>query len=193
MESQIDITFTKHHSHFVVGVLDIVDSTKITAVLDGDAIDHFYTIFLSEITKAVRSQDGWVIKNIGDGILFYFPKTDYGTETTFQKIIDSAKIILNAREKINQELSAQHLPTISYRMSLSFGPVSAMLGKNEEIIDIFGSTVSTCAKFNKLAAPNTIVVGQTLFEHLDGEKVAHKNIGTYAVSKEFTFPVYQID
>lgn len=192
METSYPIAFSKHHSHFVVGILDIVKSTETTTRLDGAEIDLFYTIFLSEVTKTVYEQEGIVIKNIGDGILFYFPKSDYATPVVFESIVAAARAIRSVRDVINAKLMGAGLPEISYRISMSFGPVSVMLGKNEEIIDLFGSTVSTCAKINKLAQPNTIVVGEELFEHLDMSKEKSEKIGRYQVREDFGFDVFMI-
>jgi UDP-N-acetylglucosamine 1-carboxyvinyltransferase len=46
MDSHAPITFSKHHSKLIVGVLDIVKSTELTSTLSADEVDSFYTIFL---------------------------------------------------------------------------------------------------------------------------------------------------
>ncbi len=59
-----------------VGFIDLVDSTKNTITMEGfDYIRKYYSTFINSISENVKSYSGKVIKNIGDCLLFYFPKT----------------------------------------------------------------------------------------------------------------------
>jgi len=58
------------------GFTHIVDSTKNIATMEGlENIRKYYSTFINSISKIVKSYGGKVLKNIGDCILFYFPKT----------------------------------------------------------------------------------------------------------------------
>ncbi len=185
MDSHAPITFSKHHSKLIVGVLDIVKSTEITSTLSADEVDSFYTIFLEEFTRAIFQAGGVVVKNVGDGILFYF--TGEPTEAVVVSLG-----LLELRPHINKRLIGQGLPMISYRISMSFGPVSAMINSKGSIVDIFGATVSTCAKFNKAAQANSVIIGEALSEHLEAGRFEVHNAGRYQVRKDFSFPLYEV-
>ena len=58
-----------------VGFIDLVDSTKNIATMDNlESIRIYYSTFINSISKIVKSYGGKVIKNIGDCLLFHFPK-----------------------------------------------------------------------------------------------------------------------
>ncbi len=192
MPEETQITFAKHHSRFVVGVLDIVHSTETTVSLDGDAIDHFYTIFLREISKVIHTHGAKVIKNVGDGVIFYFPQTAEINEESFQEVVSCSSALLEARTKLNSQLTESQLPEISYRVSMSYGQVSAMLDSQSKIIDLFGATLNTCDKFNKLAQPNTAVVGEALYEKLARYGFKGEKIADFAIGQKMRFGVYQL-
>lgn len=192
-------SFAKFHSSFVVGFLDIVHSTEITAPLTGDMIDDFYTIFLEETSRLLVGNGAEIIKNVGDGILFYFPETSASSHVhegkVFARVVATAKTLLGGREEINMRLKDAHLPQIDFRISMSYGSVSAMLGKEGSIIDLFGSVINTCTKMNKMAEANTCIVGDALHEKLleSGavNENATKHIGDYTLG-DLAFPVFQV-
>lgn len=189
--------FAKFHSELVVGMLDIVRSTEITMSLSGDQIDDFYATFLQETSAILHSHGAIVIKNIGDGILFYFPKTFKKDAESFAEVIECANALLAGRARINEKLSSEHLPTIEYRVSFSFGAVSAMLGSDGSIIDLFGSVINTCTKMNKMAKPNTCIAGEALHTKLlelglAGADDFGEKIGDYKIGDKMSFGVWEI-
>jgi class 3 adenylate cyclase len=74
--------------------------------------------------------------------------------------------ILSANSIINSKLVEEDLPSISYRISADYGTVELATSATSNSVDIFGSTVNTCAKINDLASPNEMVIGQDLYEVL---------------------------
>ncbi len=189
--------FAKFHSELVVGMLDIVRSTEITMTLSGDQIDDFYATFLQETSAILHSHGAIIIKNIGDGILFYFPKTFKKDAESFAEVIECAKALLAGREKINEKLLTEKLPTIEYRVSFSFGAVSAMLGSDGSIIDLFGSVINTCTKMNKMAKPNSCIAGEALHTKLlelslAGAGDLGEKIGDYKIGDKMSFGVWEI-
>jgi class 3 adenylate cyclase len=192
MEDTSPIRFSKYHSSLVVGVLDIVHSTQTTMPLSAEKIDEFYTVFLEEISGVLSRYNVKIIKNMGDGLLFYFPQSIDATEVVFEEVVNCGRALLDERSQINNKLSDLALPTISYRISMSYGPVSVMLDSNETIIDLFGSTVNTCAKINKLAEPDTLIVGQALYEQLLKINTPMHVVGEYKLGETLTLPVYVV-
>jgi class 3 adenylate cyclase len=193
MQENTSITFSTNHAKIVVGVLDIVHSTETTISLSADNIDAFYTIFLQEIAKVLHSHKAIPIKNMGDGILFYFPQTEALSADDLSEVVACGRALLSSRDAINAKFAEAGLPTISYRVSMSFGPVSAMLDDKKKVSDLFGATVTTCSKINKLALPNTFVAGEALETLLSSISVNAKKIDDYHVGNDVVFGVYQID
>ncbi|HET9774743.1 MAG TPA: response regulator, partial [Nitrososphaeraceae archaeon] len=67
----------------------------------------------------------------------------------------------------NQELSKQHLPPFSYRISMDFGVLDLALVGDYSQIDLFGSTVNRCSKINSsLSIANQIIIGDNFYRIL---------------------------
>ena len=101
-----------------VGFIDLVNSTKNIATMDNlESIRRYYSTFINSISENVKSYGGKVIKNIGDCLLFYFPKTtDVNNTEVFRDVIECGFKILDKRYNINQELSKQQLPPFNYEL-----------------------------------------------------------------------------
>jgi len=155
-----------------VGFIDLVDSTKNIAGMEGLAnIRKYYSTFINSVSNLIssNSSDGKVIKNIGDCILFYFPKTSNTNDAnSFQNAIGCCFKILDERYKINNELAKQHLPPFNYKISMDYGVLDLALVGDYSQIDLFGSTVNLCSKLNSssLSVPNEIIIGDNLYRIL---------------------------
>jgi CheY-like chemotaxis protein len=155
-----------------VGFIDLVDSTKNIAAMEGLAnIRKYYSTFINSVSNLIssNSSDGKVIKNIGDCILFYFPKTSNTNDAnSFQNAIGCCFKILDERYKINNELAKQHLPPFNYKISMDYGVLDLALVGDYSQIDLFGSTINLCSKLNSssLSVPNEIIIGDNLYRIL---------------------------
>jgi len=67
------VTFSGKEISVVVGIVDMVSSTKICAKLGPAKASTYYQVFINSMSKILSRYDGVVIKNIGDCLLFYFP------------------------------------------------------------------------------------------------------------------------
>lgn len=192
MDTNSHMTFSKHHTHFVVGVLDIVHSTESTFSLSGEAIDEFYSIFLSGVSSSIHENEGKVLKNIGDGVLWYFPNVSDSNKDSFKSIVECGHALLRTRGEINKILNEHGLPPVSYRISMSLGLVSAMCDERGEVVDLFGATVNTCAKMNKHAPENGFVVGEMLNEKLNEIGIVTEKISDFQVGENLLFSVFEV-
>jgi class 3 adenylate cyclase len=173
--------------------VDIVSSTRITAKLSDLETSKFYSIFLNSMATIVTHYGGVVVKNIGDALLYYFPKTDTNEAEPFENMLKCSMEMLESRAKINEKLTFEKLPEVSYRISATFGPVRVAIVATSTIDDIFGATVNTCAKINTLANPNTLVVGESLYnkiKEIDG--YGFEKITDYSIDVENKFGVYLV-
>lgn len=159
------LKFSDSDNSYCVGFVDIVNSTKITSSLSDSDTDKFYSIFLNTVASVISKYNGLVVKNIGDSLLFYFPKTSIsGDERAFKNVLDCCIAIVGIHKKINQEMSKNKLPITDYRISITYGSVRIAKVFTSSIEDIFGSTVNKCSKINKLAETNGVVIGEDLYD-----------------------------
>ena len=195
------IRFSGNSIKSCVGFIDLVDSTKNTITMDNlDYIRKYYSTFINSVSENVKSYSGKVIKNIGDCLLFYFPKTgDVKNIEGFREVIECGFNILDERYSINQELSKQLLPPFNYRISMDYGVLDLALVGDYSQIDLFGTTINLCSKINTSSSsiPNEIIIGENFYRILKPfSKMLNSynfiNHINYQITENNKYPLYKI-
>jgi class 3 adenylate cyclase/CheY-like chemotaxis protein len=195
------IRFSGNSIKSCIGFIDLVDSTKNTITMDNlEYIRKYYSTFINSASEVVKSYSGKVIKNIGDCLLFYFPKTtDFKDMEVFRETIDCGFKILDERYIVNQELYKQHLPPFNYRITIDYGVLDLALVGDYSQIDLFGSSINLCSKINSssLSIPNEIVIGDNFYRILKSfsniiNKYDFINNGEFKVSENIRYLIYII-
>lgn len=188
------ITFSDKWINCCVGIVDMVNSTKISAVLYNSKLAKYYSMFLNSMSSIVKRFDGTLIKNVGDSILYYFPQTvDQKNKETFIKCLECNFSMVEAHDIINDKLFKEKLPSLDYRISLDFGGITMASTSNSLCEDIFGAPVNMCSKINHLAIPNTIVIGGDLYQqvrHLNHYKF--EEVKGFSLGFKHSYPTYAI-
>ncbi len=182
-----------------VGFIDLVDSTKTTITMEGlEYLRKYYSTFINSISENVKSYSGKVVKNIGDCLLFYFPKTtDANNIGVFREVIECAFKILDERYSINQELSKQQLPPFNYRITMDYGVLDLALVGDYSQIDLFGTTVNLCSKINNSSIPNEILIGDNFYRILKSFSTMLNSYNfindiNYQITENIIYPLYKI-
>ncbi len=159
------------HRYFCICIIDIIDSTKITQQLlaDSNKIRNYYSIFLNTMASIINNYNGKVIKNAGDCLIYYFPKTvDIDTnKDAFQDVLDCGLAMIDANADLNNNLKKNELPTINYRISANYGKLEMATSLNSNSVDLFGPTINICSKINHLALSNGMVIYKDLYDVID--------------------------
>ena len=160
------ITFVNCTHNYCVCFVDIIDSTKNTnAMMCSDMIQRYYSIFLNTMSSIIRTHNGRVIKNSGDGLLYYFPKTvNPDNESAFQDVLECGLSMIEENNSLNSNLTGQGLAPISYRISANYGKVELAISLNSHNVDLFGPPVNICSKINRFASSNQMIVHQDLLQ-----------------------------
>ena len=199
--SSKEIRFSGDSIKSCIVFIDLVDSTKNTLTMDNlEHIRMYYSKFINSISKIVKSYGGKVIKTIGDCLLLHFPKTsDNKNEDAFSEVIECGLKILDSRHLVNQELSKQHLPPFSYRISMDFGILDLALVGDYSQVDLFGSTINICSKINSsfLSIANQIIIGDNFYRILKSFSNITTNYnfinnGECNLNETFGYPTYNI-
>ena len=195
MEMKFDkfTPFEERLMNCCVGIVDIVGSCRIIAKLRKEMICPFYRVFINEMSFIIRELNGVVVKNGGDSVLYYFPKTSETSERqAFADMIECGMKMIEARHVVNSKLSVRGLPPISYRVSSDYGLVTLTKPDNSAE-DIFGGTVNYCSRINKIANPNTMVIGGDLHQIVKSfEEYSFSLISEYQNGLKLQYPVYSI-
>ena len=144
--------------------VDIVDSTRITSSINNpEKVRKYYGIFLNTMAAIARNFGAKIIKNVGDCLIFYYPKTsDSSNKSSFKDVIEGCITMIEARDTINEKLHEDELPSLSYRISADYGRVEVARSTTSQVDDLFGPTMNMCAKINSKAAPNGLAIGDRL-------------------------------
>ena len=188
------LEFSENKQNCCVGVIDIVNSTKITANLTDKDTSNFYGIFINFMASVVDKFGGVVVKNIGDALLFYFPETDKNNVQYFENVVNCCMMMINSHSKINDKMDEKGLSSFSYRISAVYGPLMIAQMSTSSVVDIFGSTVNVCTKINSLAQPNELVIGEELYDLVKScGKFSFKQKTNYFLNDNINFKVYSVE
>ena len=82
--------FINYTQQYCIGIIDIVNSTNETSKISSpNKLRKYYSLFLNTMSSVINNCNGKAIKNIGDSLFFYFPKTcDETNEQPFMKYLN---------------------------------------------------------------------------------------------------------
>ena len=149
---------------------DIVDSTAFTEKLDPEELRNLLEVYRTCIMEVVLAQNGHIARYFGDGILVYFGYP-IAHEDTAHRAVRAALGIIAAIETLNPHLHQTFGVEINVRISIDTGRVVVWHISGQEApeaIDIVGKTPNLAARMEKLATPNTVVIGDTTHQLIEG-------------------------
>jgi class 3 adenylate cyclase len=162
--SREEITFLGQRFNYCIGFIDMMNSTNIASSLIGTEISRYYSIFLNAMATIVNNFGGKIIKNAGDALLYYFPKSsDVNNEAGFKDVLECGITMIAAHGMINSKMQSESLPSINYRISADYGELHLAKSSSSQGEDLFGSAVNICAKINSKAPANQMVIGDDLY------------------------------
>ena len=149
---------------------DIVDSTAFTEKLDPEELRNLLEVYRTCIMEVVLAQNGHIARYFGDGILVYFGYP-IAHEDAAHRAVRAALGIVAAIETLNPYLHTTFGVEIKVRISIDTGRVVVWhisAPESPEAIDIVGKTPNVAARMQKLATPNSIVIGDTTHQLVEG-------------------------
>lgn len=160
-----EISFSGLRQQCCVCFIDMMNSTKTASMLSNVQIGKYYGFFLNAMATIARNFDATIIKNAGDCLIFYFPKTSSAANiSAFKEVLECGSTMIAAHRFINAKMNEQKLPTLNYRISADYGNVEFAKSSSSQSDDLFGSTVNLCAKINSKAPENGMVIGSDLYQ-----------------------------
>lgn len=192
-QEDILLQFSDYSEKYCVCMVDIMNSTKITSQLSDSQTSEFYRIFLNSVALTVRNFGGIVVKNIGDALLFYFPVLHSERELTMKKCLNCCLTLGESHKDIVKKLNEAGLPSINFRTSATFGIVRIARTSTSSVNDIFGTTVNRCAKINRTAPANGLVIGEEFYENAKNlENYNFKRVESDIISPEHGYIGYLV-
>lgn len=124
----------------VVGFADMVGYTRLTRQIDASALGELLDYFESEVSDVIAAHNGWVIKTVGDEVMF-----------AAEDPVDAARIALDLQDSF-----ASRKETPDLRVGLAWGQALPRFG------DLFGSVVNIAARLTAAARPGSVLIDDKL-------------------------------
>jgi CheY-like chemotaxis protein/class 3 adenylate cyclase len=175
------INFINYTQNYCVGIIDIINSTKETSKLTTpNKMRKYYSLFLNTMSSIINSCNGKIVKNVGDNLFYYFPKTsDETNESAFHDVFECGMRMFLSRAMLDRLLSEHALLPINYRVYMDYGKVEIALSANSKDVDLFGSVVNDCSKMSIMVPSNEVGVGKKLYDIVS----KFQFIGNYNINK----------
>ena len=189
------VAFSGLTKSYCIGIVDMCNSTSISANMNEKDWAKYYSTFLNSMAKIIPKYGGVTLKNGGDSLLFYFPESSKPRRKFgFISCIECSLNMLEAHDAINESLAQEGLPSLDYRVSSDFGKVVLMKAENLKYSDLIGPPVNMCAKINCNAQTNGYVVGGDFHEHVKSldDYDFHQERG-FSIGLKYSYPVYSVD
>ena len=185
--SNEEISFLDGSDSYCVCFIDMIGSTKVISQISTcpDKIRKYYTVFLNSMSAIIKKYGGIIIKNIGDSLIFYFPKTsDCTNRSAFWNVIECCVTMMAAYKFVNSEMFKMRLPSVNYRISADYGKAIIAKSAGSQTHDLLGPVLDLCTKINSHAPPNGMVIGSLLYQIL---KSSLNSSSTTSVTEDYDF------
>lgn len=188
------VAFSGQTQNYCVGMVDMANSTKMAAALGNEKISKYYQIFLNSMSKILSRFGGFVIKNIGDCLLYYFPESSKeNRKFGFMSCLECSLAMIESHDSISKALKQNNLPSVDYRISSDYGSVVLMRTNNSDSLDMLGPPVNMCTKINHAAATNGAVIGGDLYTMVKSfNDYKFKKVEEFSLGFKHSYPVYSI-
>jgi adenylate cyclase len=152
----------------VIMFVDLVGSTKMSMTLPGDKLVTIIRAFSHEMSSAVESYDGFVLKYVGDAVIAFFP-TGFNKYLACDKAVRCAESMITVvSTRLNPILSQYDYPALKLKIGIDEGEnVVVQYGYDRSSqLDILGYTMNVTAKITSITGPNKISIGENVYKLL---------------------------
>ena len=188
------VSFSGQNKSYCVGIVDMIDSTKIASIIGNEKIPRYYQIFLNSMAKILTRFGGFVIKNVGDCLIYYFPESSKSNrEYGFMSCLECSLAMIEYHETICKRLAKEGLPPVNYRISADYGSVTLMKSNTSESLDMIGTPVNMCSKINYAATKNGSVIGGDLYSMVKKfDDYKFNEVKGFSIGLKHSYPIYEI-
>jgi adenylate cyclase len=159
----------------IITYADIVGSTKMSMNLSVEDLVFLIRAFTFEISNVVESYGGYVLKYSGDAVISFFPfiNINDNKHQLSKKSVECAKSVINViKKEINSILNEKYgYPEILVKIGIDEGENAVIQYgyEKDSPIDVLGYSMNVASKITSLTAPNSISIGENLYNLLDYE------------------------
>ena len=154
---------------------DLVGFTNLSSQLEVNLLSELLNEYLEAMAQAVFEQGGTIDKFLGDAVMALFGAPEaLSSQEQGERAIATSKAMYRYLQPLNQKWQAQgigvddHLPSLQLRCGIHQGNavVGMFGGQQRKDYTAIGKVVNIAARLQKSAAPNTILVSDTVLNNL---------------------------
>jgi class 3 adenylate cyclase/tetratricopeptide (TPR) repeat protein len=138
--------------HLTVLFCDLVGATPLSQQLDAEEWREVLAQYQQAASGAVARFDGYVAKNLGDGLLIYFGWPT-AREDDPERAVRAGLAIVDAMVPLNATLAADYGMRLEVRVGIHTGPV-VIADRGE----VFGESANVAARVQTAADPDSVVI-----------------------------------
>jgi adenylate cyclase len=152
---------------------DLVGSTRMSMTLPIDNLVTIIRAFTHDLSYAVDSYNGYVLKYVGDAVISFFPGrvNDNNEYLASDTSVECGKsMIKTIEEEINPVLNKRYgYPELFTKIGIDAGENAIVQYGYEQLspIDILGYSMNIAAKITSLTGANKISIGENVYRSLD--------------------------
>lgn len=178
--------------------IDIVNSSEKVNTLTSEAAGEYYQTFIESTSDLIEYYGGYVLKNVGDCVIGFFPCSKYIIENHDKAVYCGLAMRDMVRDLLDPYYKKRNLPSIACRISADFGEVKVLRVRSNgdySTIDLFGSGMNSVAKISHYAKPNQMVIGDNLFWKLihTNDEFDFKLLNHWDLSGKHSYTVYLVE
>lgn len=148
---------------------DVVNSSQKIKTLSSEAKEEYYKMFIENTSELIQDHGGYVLKNVGDCVLGFFPSGKHFAENHDSAVSCGLAIRDMIQNSLSPHFVGRKLPSIACRIGADFGSsrVSRLTSNGGySAVDMFGDVINAASKISHYAKPNQMVIGYNLLTHL---------------------------
>jgi class 3 adenylate cyclase len=175
--------------------IDIVNSSVKVRSLSSEQAGEYYQTFIESASGLIESYGGYVLKNVGDCVIGFFPCGRYVVEN-HDKAVACGLAVSDMLRSLSHYFVEKGIPPVEARISADFGPAKVIGLRSRDgysTIDLFGIALNSTAKILRYASPGQMVIGDNLFWYLIEDKTFEfKLINRFDIWGKHNYPVYSV-
>ena len=148
--------------------IDIVDSSERVKAISSTQVEYYYKTFIEKTAELIEQFGGFVLKNVGDCVIGFFPSGDNINENHDTAILCGLNIVETIKN-MNSDFLERGLPAINCRVAADFGEARVVQINSKgdySTLDLFGNALNKPTKILHHAKPDQMVIGGDLFANL---------------------------
>lgn len=177
-------------------IVDVVNSSEKVKMVSSEVAGEYYQAFIESTSDLIYDYGGYVLKNVGDCVIGFFPCSKYFIENHDSAVLCGLAVRDMIKDSLNPYFIERKLPSIVCRVSADFGAAKVLRITSYggySAIDLFGSALNSASKILHHAKPNQMVVGDNLFWKLiNSDDFEFRLVNRFSITGNHSYPVYLV-